>query len=328
MKVSRLPLMTAFLAAGYGFAGAAIAQRGETLNNRYFGSESNARLEDAHRAFLEGKYAEMSLALKDVLSELDLDDATRLNALDLLDQAYQDAGSGRALSEWKVPNGMTQLRVTTRHTESRYGTEYRVIVKGDLAARGLVTQIRMASPSGLVLVDRAQGVGQWMEDKDEDGEHVRMKSETRREPPPAGVYFLEFGLANGETVRTYVILNHHAASTAPEVLYPQPDATVTTATPTISWADYRSPELKPWEYRAVSVWIDRLPAYDAAWDKWTDDMSRTTMTVGESGGHGTTALDDGSYELSVCGIEIRHFGEIKVRREAIRTVPMTVNTAR
>jgi hypothetical protein len=106
------------------------------------------------------------------------------------------------------------------------------------------------------------------------------------------------------------------SSDTPTIKVPFVGQTFSTATPTIKWEDFFSPEYRSFESRGV--WIAAWgPSH---WETYIPDPNLTDVTVG-TGGHGDRTLVNGRYSFVVGFREVRKFGDLQLARQSFRSAP-------
>jgi hypothetical protein len=137
-------------------------------------------------------------------------------------------------------------------------------------------------------------------------------------PLEDGLYYLNLETKSGETVHGWFVLQGILSSASPRVQAPSQGQTFDTAHPKFSWEDFRSPEHKAFEPRALAVFVSKPKSstWHAIWHAIMPEAGAVEASVHpkDKYGMGVPALEDGDYWFSLSYAESRHFGDLTLQR--------------
>jgi hypothetical protein len=165
------------------------------------------------------------------------------------------------------------------------------------------------------VMDKQSGLGAWeVTPGEEGGEELWAAGQCGPTPPGEGLYLLTLKMKGEPEVKGWFALNHHASSASPYFLAPVKGAKTST-TPTFRWDDFRSPQFKKWETRALTVLLFD-PSWNIAWLQWFEAPDATEVT--------SAPLKPGHYEAVVKFQERRRFGGLVLSRDSAIALPFEV----
>lgn len=282
-------------------------------------------LEAAHEAFLDGDHATMVDDLKAILADPDADPATRRNAIDLLEVAYEDT-QGRLPAHTKLPDALDRLTFESIVKTEPGRLKHRVVVRGWATSPHRIEGMRLLhGPHNTVVLDQAQGLGAYASSADDDGFEFELEGPEVASPAPDGLYTLSMRI-DGQQVSVWFIASGLTSSATPTLRVPAAGQALSTTQPVLAWDDFRSPEHKTFEPRARSVWIARLQsdAPGPAWTLWTSDAIQRAKVGHHPSGRGVDALEPGLYWIALTYSEGRTQGPIALKRVSRTASPFSV----
>lgn len=287
------------------------------------GPELNA----AHAAFLAKDYDRMALLLRDSLLKSKNAPAFVENAAALMHRAYIESVSHRINPEWHVCDGIEYLRISQIRRDSPDSrTRYILRISGDQAAIGSVDQVSVSYAGGETLLDKIGGLGLW-DESSYKGEPWFNISGRRFEPYPLGLYLFSIRMKSGSGFSGWFILHDSDVQRTPNILEPSPGSVLSTNQPLVRWEPFKSAEWQPFEKRNATVAM-RFDGEDDTleWEYDAPEPNIDRVTIGQEpvNGRGNTHLPNGPYYLTVSYREARRFGDVLLRREAQRRIPLTV----
>ncbi len=301
-------------------------------NGGFFGAEGErSAIERAHAAYLKDDMPSMSSALREALADPSADQLVRTNAYDLLNRAFREH-KGKLTSDWAPPPGVSNLKFAHVRKAKQDGVAYKANFAGHMDAADTLSQVQLVKFPNDVVLDRRAGVGEWESAPEETGGgfYFGLDSEDREAPLADGLYIIRFVLASGLSSEGWFVMSDLTSSATPSVHAPAYGETVTSAQPTITWDDFRSPELSPDERRVMRVNVSRVtdvsPYWAPVWGLSSQGATQTSATVGlEPDADGPeSSLANGEYWLSVSFYEQRMFGDLKLRRASRTSRPFRV----
>lgn len=285
-------------------------------------SAAPVSLTQAHEAYAQGNYAQMAdSVVKTLMTEAD--PVVRENAVQLF-QAGVSASQGEIPANWTLPEGIEDMKVGVRYRTRAERSDYKLKVHGNLKKLGVLKQLQVVQFPNTVVMDKAAGIGEYVEQKDEfDGTpYYDLGSEGQKRPFETGLYLINIETASGEKVQGYFILTSDLnVAEAPYVKSPSEGQTFVNGTPTITWKDFHSSQYRPEEYRRLGISIVSVQPdgqWNDKWLYWAKDPAPNvqSVTVGKDG-KGVKELENGDY-LVVVGFSERHrFGPLQIARDAI-----------
>jgi hypothetical protein len=149
-------------------------------------------------------------------------------------------------------------------------------------------------------------------------DHVKLEVRGLDVLPDRGAFAIHIAFDDAPGIDAFVLANKLVASAQPEVLSPEIGQVVLDSRPEIAWRPFRSPELAPWEARAVYIGVtrDSTKAQVFEFSRW------------EPGDLGRVQVDgpleaDGHWVDLLC-LEQRSFGGIWISRGANTARPFRV----
>ncbi len=293
-------------------------------------ADPSSPLETAQKAYLERDYATMSTAMRKALESPRTGPVERENLFGLLAATYQARGYEGIPADWKLPPEITKMKIVVNRI-LRDLPRYSFRVQGETAAIGTIRQLRVTRYPDQVVLDRKAGLGEWEERLNEDGDaEYELCGARTQAPVAAGLYLLRIELASGSAVDGWFILDPEVNSTeSPALSSPSYGQQFTTTRPMFSWADFRSPQYKPFERRTVWMAVTRAdpPAYDwdVHWSFYADAPTLTDITVGAAPGeHLAKPLTTGNYAFYLNYQERRRFGDLILVRASAALHPFSI----
>ena len=287
----------------------------------------------AHNAYLDRDYTAMTNHVYGVLTDPDAAMEVRDNGLQLLDHAYGE-NKGRLPASWRVPAPLKSVRIKHIRIEEPDKLSFQVAVAGIAPSADVVTHVRLSAANGDVLLDRTGSVGTWSTFPEDDGSvYWEVEGPETSRPAHDGLYWLELGVAGGKRVTGWFPMTSMVSTDAPSIASPRPDQIFQTRNPQIAWTDFRSPEYRDYERRAVSVWVIRLNGtapvdWSPTWSLWESPAVTTSATIGRTTGVGQTVkpidLQPGRYWMGITYSEQREFGDLRLVRSSRTSRPFVV----
>jgi hypothetical protein len=291
-------------------------------------ADSISNLELAQQAYLKGNFTKMAVLLRGVLSE-NPPVSVQQNALALLSSAYE-VSEGKIGADWKLPTEIKKLKVVQKRVERDGKTTFSLKIAGNTISKGLIKQLQLVKYPNQVVLDKQGKVGEYSElaeTNPADGIYFEVDGENEEVPVAEGLYLINIELANGSKTNGWVILSDVVSSRSPDVYEPKSGAVITTPNPVFQYEDFVSPEYKKTEHR--SIWMGIFDVLDPNWkDVWSlydGALPKTSVTVGkEPDQEGVSELKPGKYHFYLAYKEERRFGEVRLGRMSVRTVPFSV----
>jgi len=303
-------------------------------------------LNEAHRYFAKGDADNMFRNIRETVSN-GADSALVSNMSELIESAYRQ-GIEVSSDFMRLPEEIRFLQINETRTDEQSGTYFEMEVKGDLKQVSPIRQLQLIRAPGIVILDKREKIGQWVEYPIIDGNkghNFYFTSVRQREPYAKGLYDLTIEMKDGRKENLWFILSQEGPGTSPSIISPYPGESFRTKNPRFEWSDYRSEFYRPFELRHGNVYVVRVRAeqkrpaerWGFTWGVELLPPYRTSMLAGQRGnldgrlgkrqepfGYGEGELLDGDYLLEVGFEETRRFGALVLGRESVKTVPFTV----
>jgi hypothetical protein len=283
---------------------------------------SPTALQDAHEAYLSGDLKKMASSLKSAIETGD--PAVKTNAYALLEEAYKEARLGKVPVDWKFPAGITDVAFAIKHYERPDGENYAVKLSGRMPSRGLLKQMQVIRYPSEVVLDLSAKIGDYEEQAEDNEWYFELHGKRTAQPAAEGLYLLNLELTSGEITHGWFILSNLTSSQTPLVKTPRVGQTFITATPTMKWDDFISPEYNGRDNRSIYLEVAKsdAPKYDwiDIWHLHETDPTRTEVTIGDGG------LEDGRYVFAVTYNESRKFGDLTLARRSVTLTPFHIKT--
>jgi hypothetical protein len=191
-----------------------------------------------------------------------------------------------------------------------------------------IEQLRVVKYPNEVIVDKAQNIGDWIEDTNSDGTlNIWGGAEHQRKLVSDGLYLIDIKMKGQETTHGWFLFSHINASAAPEATIPSINQVLTTGTPTFQWKDFVSPEFKSYESRRIKIGIV-LRADNVKSNTWYINRPApfSSITIGSEGNGitGVKVLPADNYIFQLNYAESRQFGDLSVRRDSGTHIPFSV----
>ncbi len=291
--------------------------------------EAPHALARAHDAWLRGDLTTTSAEAVAALAAPGASRAATDNAAALLERAWE-AGDGALPAPWTLPAGVTSVRVSVIRKEEPDRVTHRLVVQGTLAAPDALDDLWVRSPEGMLL-HRAAGLGAWTVEPEDGAWAFELESDEWDAPPPEGAYTVRFVPRGGAAVAEGVFpLTAQRASRSPraqvlsgEALGTPGDVPATVGTaPVLAWEDFRTPEHRAWEARAVSALVMRRAesGWRTVWSTWVGAPARGNAPTSAQ----AQGLEPGRHWLIVTWTESRRYGPLTLARAARTAVPFEV----
>jgi hypothetical protein len=288
-----------------------------------------ASLDRAHEAYLARDFVTMTSSARDVLADPACDAVMRANAFELLKAANADSG-GNLPVDWKVPAGVSNLRISQVRREQPEGTTYKLRIRGDMDGELTVVEVRLVRHPDEVVLDKHAAHGEW--ETGNDGGSWYFSLETAPGGPiDEDLYRLSIRLRDGTVMEGWLILSDLEASSAPEVVTPK-NGDVLPSRPAVEWKDFRTLAYRPYETSQTNVSFTRVEpdnkGWETTWGLYVPARTDTRTVVGEDPqGEGAKQLEPGRYWFSLEYNEQRWFGPVKLRRAARTSFPVSVEAS-
>jgi hypothetical protein len=279
-------------------------------------ADARPEVRAAHEAYLKGDWAQLSREVRKGLESSD--ERTTGNLLELLDASFEALG-GKALPvDFTLPPELKRLRFSTKRRENAHNGNllYQLEVWAEYQ-KGTLEQLRVERFPNELMIDKRAGLGELDETAGDPGMgELWAAAQCAPTPPKPGLYLFTVKLAGHDEVRGWFALHGHASSSSPVMTAPGP-AEKTGPRPTFRWADFKSPELKKFESRVVSLLLFD-PQWNVVWGHWPDDLDHREVTLEKD-------LLPGPYEVVVKFQERRRFGQVLLARDSTTAVPFEVS---
>lgn len=279
-------------------------------------------LADAHESFLAKDYASALVGVKKVFQEYPRDGLLQKNALDLYKSVVLAGGETAKPEGTTLPTEIRRLDVAVGRRRLPDAVDYSLKISGDaVPTHEMVKQLSMTSYTGEVVLDKERGLGEWWADPAPGEEsYFELSNFDLRTPPKEGLYYLHAEFDSGSSWDGWIILSGLLSPESPEIVEPSQDQTFVTATPTLIWTDFKSPEYRPSEARSLWVSVAKAEPYDEVFGYWQGNASIDRLTLPAD-----HALPNGRYLAAVAYTEKRPFGEIRLGRSSSTLKRFTVD---
>lgn len=290
------------------------------LGAHAYAATATNSISEAHKAYLERDFGEMTKQMKAALMEAPGDQVILENVLGLYSKAFDLMGDKGLPTDWYLPDEISHFRVSVRVRENTR-RHYSIGVGGHLQEAGLISQLQLIQYPDRIILDKTAGIGNWEETNPKEPE-FNFRAEGSRRPVESGLYLLKVELTNGKRVDGWFIVDPNLnSSDAPVVHSPKDQQVFITDQPTFRWQDFRSPENRGYETRGLWIGVSRSepPQYEwqELWYLWQRPIVITEATIGKShDGVGVEALENGNYVFVVNFIERKKFGDIYLSRDS------------
>jgi len=289
-------------------------------------TQGQTALSEAHKFRVEGKFGDMTNAVRDALRASANDPAIAKNASKLLRAAALE--SRRPLPmDWTVPDGMSNVKLTQSRRERANGSVgWKLRIQADLVAAGVVQQLQIVHYPNRIILDKQAGIGEWIEGNWQGQPFFTLTSGSEATSFPEGLYLLNITMTSGTSVLGWFVLSDLEADSSPIVTSPRSGEVLNSASPEVTWENWYSSHYRTDERRSAFLGIRAVNAqgeWTDAWETfWSNDIP-TSARVGD-GGNGVPSLVNGDYVAVLNIREAYRFGDIRMRREGSRLVPFKV----
>jgi hypothetical protein len=285
-------------------------------------------LNKAHAAFLKHDYRQLALQVKAVFMDEGSDEAAKRNSLELLERAYESS-HGSIPVDWKLPSGISSLKVTLRRSQGPKAEAFALKIGGNAATKNSLKQVQLVRYPNQVVLDKGKQLGEWTEQEEPgDGIYFELDGPRTSEPAAEGLYLINLETTAGQVTSGWFILSNMLSSDTPVLRTPVPGQLFTTRTPTMRWDDFKSPEYKNYEWRglwAAVVKDDGSADWSEIWHMDEHNPVTTEVSIGASPeGQGVSKLEDGKYRFYVSYKENRRFGPLRLGRQSVSFAPFQV----
>ncbi len=276
-------------------------------------------LHEAHQAYVEGDFRNMAIKIKGIFERGEFGPQVQKNAMMLLESAHSEAGSSGIPADWKLPEELRLLQLDLVRRQLPDSVEHALKLFGRSATTAKeIAQLSIVNHRGEVVLDKNAGVGEWwVSPKPEEQDRFELTLEDLEEPQPEGLYFVHAEFRNGRTWSAWFLLSGVLASSSPKLHAPTTGEIVTSATPTIEWDDFRSPEFQPSEKRSLWLGIGKSHPYQSVFSLWRRNPKVSKVTVDRE-------LENGKHSVILSYKERKKFGEMWLGRGASTVRPFFV----
>lgn len=282
-------------------------------------------LREAHNAFAQERYKDMALSIRRTLEANPQNEVVRLNALGLLERAYEARGGAPIPVDWELPQEIEKLKISVRHGYHMGPPVYDLSVIAQTKISGLIKQIRLVKFPNQVVLDREKEIG--LTDDTFDAKHevymYTQKGGKSKKPVGEGLYTLLLELNNGQTVNGWFVLGRDMNSTAtPLVHIPHMGQTFESKTPLFRFKNFKSPQYQGDEIRMRDLLVSRIDPPDYEFKEvWEDSELHPHREKAKV----RTPLPNGRYVLYLQYRERKLFGDLNLDRTSYRVVPFRIN---
>lgn len=283
-------------------------------------SDAPPALAKAHEAYLAGDYVEMGERLKEVLADERTGELARDNAFALLESA-NEATKGKLPARAPLPTWLNGMSFGVMNGSVPFNAHRLVFLKlrvaeGSAAHLKDIRVTRLPNEPILGLAEKRGGlhVSHGSKGFDDISFDVRNLDVL----PDRGAFTIHVEFDDGRSVDTFVLANKLVVSAQPELTSPAPGQVFKEPRPEIAWRPYRSPELSPWETRALAVGISREPTNAPVWDFYKDEPADLASVRVDP------AFEPGAYWINMMFMESRSFGGVHLTRMTQQGRPFDV----
>jgi len=273
-------------------------------------------LVSAHEAYLRGDWVEMNERLEEVIVDPRSGELALDNAFALLERAYE-ATNGKLPAHAVLPPDVTSMTLGVMNGANPWGAHRLVFLKLRVTEgrAAHVKDVRVTRLPGEPILALAAGRGELRVTRETKGlEDVSVDLRRVDVLPDRGAFAIQVDFDDAPAIDAIVLASKLVASTQPQITSPGVGQVLRDA-PEITWRPYRSPELAPWETRALFLGLSGETTKEAwSFYQW-EPGDRGRVRVGVEGTPIARLAPD-TYWVDLLYLEERTFGAIRISRAA------------